>query len=114
MVTCCDGTRSIRSLPQCRFAQAAWPRRKLARREGSTSDRTRSRDRDPRCRLYAKTLQIEHLKAQLAVLRRARFGRSSEKLDREIAQLELMLGELEEGLAEALANVRHEHSLSGA
>ena len=27
--------------------------------------------------LYAKTLQIEHLKAQLAVLRRARFGRSS-------------------------------------
>ena len=28
--------------------------------------------------LYSKTLQIEHLKAQLAVLRRARFGRSSE------------------------------------
>src|SRR5712691_12660285 len=51
--------------------------------------------------LYAKTLQIEHLKAQLAVLRRARFGRSSEKLDREIEQLELMLGELEEGVAEA-------------
>jgi transposase len=45
--------------------------------------------------LYAKTLQIEHLKAQLAVLRRARFGRSSEKLDREIEQLELILGELE-------------------
>jgi chromosome segregation ATPase len=40
--------------------------------------------------LYAKTLQIEHLKAQLAVLRRARFGRSSEKLDREIEQLELL------------------------
>src|SRR6476646_4017798 len=50
--------------------------------------------------LYAKTLQIEHLKAQLAVLRRARFGRSSEKLDREIEQLELLLGELEEGVAE--------------
>jgi hypothetical protein len=50
--------------------------------------------------LYAKTLQIEHLKAQLAVLRRARFGRSSEKLDREIEQLELILGELEEGVAE--------------
>src|SRR5580700_11416531 len=41
--------------------------------------------------LYSKTLQIEHLKAQLAVLRRARFGRSSEKLDREIEQLELVL-----------------------
>src|SRR6202142_1046574 len=53
--------------------------------------------------LYAKTLQIEHLKAQLAVLRRARFGRSSEKLDREIEQLELVLGDLEEGLAESTA-----------
>src|SRR6476469_7760024 len=50
--------------------------------------------------LYSKTLQIEHLKAQLAVVRRARFGRSSEKLDREIEQLELILGELEEGVAE--------------
>src|SRR3979490_2330490 len=49
--------------------------------------------------LYAKALQIEHLKAQLAVLRRTRFGRSSEKLDREIEQLELLLGELEEGRA---------------
>jgi hypothetical protein len=35
--------------------------------------------------LSAKTLQIENLKAQLAKLRRARFGRSSEKLDRETA-----------------------------
>ena len=33
---------------------------------------------------------------QLAVLRRARFGRSSEKLDRDIEQLELLIGELEE------------------
>jgi transposase len=47
--------------------------------------------------LYSKTLQIEHLKAQLAVLRRARFGRSSEKLDREIEQL------VEEGVAESKA-----------
>jgi transposase len=51
--------------------------------------------------LYSKTLQIEHIKAQLAVLRRARFGRSSEKLDCEIEQLELVLGELEEGVAES-------------
>jgi uncharacterized protein (DUF3084 family) len=50
--------------------------------------------------LYAKTLQIENLKAQLAVLRRSRYGRSSEKLDQEIEQLELLLGELEEGVAE--------------
>jgi transposase len=51
--------------------------------------------------LYAKTLHIEKLKAQLAALRRARFGRSSEKLDREIEQMELLLGELEEGQAES-------------
>jgi transposase len=50
--------------------------------------------------LYAKTLHIEKLKAQLAVLRRARFGRKSEKLDREIEQLELLIGDLEEGQAE--------------
>ena len=53
--------------------------------------------------LYAKTLQIENLRAQLAKLRRARFGRSSEKLDREIEQLELTLGEMEEGVAESKA-----------
>src|SRR5438309_5282567 len=49
--------------------------------------------------IYAKTLHIEKLKMQLAVLRRARFGRSSEKLDRDIEQLELLIGELEEEAA---------------
>jgi len=51
--------------------------------------------------LYAKTLHIEKLKMQLALLRRARFGRSSEKLDHDIEQLELLIGELEEGKAES-------------
>ena len=46
------------------------------------------------------TLHIEKLKMQLAVLRRARFGRSSETLDRDIARLELLTGELEEEAAE--------------
>jgi transposase len=50
--------------------------------------------------LYAKTLHIEKLKAQLAVLRRARFGRSSEKIDRDIEQLELMIGDIEEDQGE--------------
>ena len=50
--------------------------------------------------IHAKTLHIEKLKVQLAVLRRARFGRSSEKLDRDIEQLELLIGELEEEQAE--------------
>lgn len=37
------------------------------------------------------------------MLKRARFGRSSEKLDRDIEQLELLIGELEEGDAESHA-----------
>ena len=53
--------------------------------------------------IYAKTLYIEKIKAQLAALRRARFGRSSEKLNLEIEQLELLLGDLEEGDAESTA-----------
>jgi transposase len=53
--------------------------------------------------IHAKTLHIEKLKMQLAILRRARFGRSSEKLDRDIEQLELLIGELEEEAAETEA-----------
>lgn len=49
--------------------------------------------------LRATSLRIEKLEHQLAVLKRARFGRSSEKLDRQIEQLELMLGELQEAQA---------------
>jgi transposase len=49
--------------------------------------------------IHAKTLHIEKLKMQLAVLRRARFGRSSEKLDHDIEQLELLIGELEADIA---------------
>lgn len=46
--------------------------------------------------IYSKTLHIEKLKAELALLRRARFGRSSERIE----QLELLIGELEEDAAE--------------
>lgn len=56
--------------------------------------------------LYAKTLHIEKLKAQLATLRRARFGQSSEKLDRQIDLLELIIGDLEE--AEAASEARQD------
>jgi len=51
--------------------------------------------------IYAKTVHIEKLKMQLALLRRARFGRSSEKMEHEIEQLELLIGDLEEGQAES-------------
>lgn len=50
--------------------------------------------------IHAKTLLIEKLKMQLAVLRRARFGRSSEKLDAQVEQLELLIGDIEETDAE--------------
>src|SRR6202012_6209650 len=53
--------------------------------------------------IHAKTLHIEKLKMQLAVLRRARFGRSSEKLNRDIEQLELLIGALEQDAAEGEA-----------
>jgi len=45
--------------------------------------------------LVTKALEIEKLKIQLARLRRQQFGRSSEKINRIIEQLELMLDELE-------------------
>jgi Transposase C of IS166 homeodomain len=53
--------------------------------------------------VHTKTLLIEKLRMQLSILRRARFGRSSEKLDREIEQLELLLGDIEESDAERQA-----------
>ena len=53
--------------------------------------------------VHAKTLLIEKLKMQLAVMQRARFGRSSEKLDRDIEQLELLIGDIEETEAESEA-----------
>ena len=56
-----------------------------------------------RAELTGARLLIEQLKAQLAVLRRMSFGRSSEKLEREITQLELLLEDLEEGEAERVA-----------
>jgi transposase len=62
--------------------------------------------------LYAKTLHIEKLKAQLATLRRARFGQSSEKLDRQIDLLELVIGDLEE--AEARNEERQEKAAASS
>jgi transposase len=49
-----------------------------------------------RAELTAAALRIEQYKAQLAKLRRMQFGRSSEKLDTQVAQLELLLEDLEE------------------
>ena len=53
-------------------------------------------------KLQSRDLLIEHLKLQIAKLRRQQFGRSSEQLDQQIAQLELTLEELESGAAELI------------
>lgn len=50
--------------------------------------------------LHSRNVLIEQMKLQLAQLRRMKFGRSSEQLDAQIAQLELSLEELEANAAE--------------
>jgi transposase len=55
--------------------------------------------------LVAKQIEIEHLRAMLAKLRRQHYGRSSEKLDAEIDQLELTLEDAEAAQAQAEANL---------
>jgi transposase len=54
-------------------------------------------------RLSSRETEIEHLKLMLAKLRRMQFGRKSEKLERQIEQLELRLEDLQadEGAADA-------------
>ena len=47
--------------------------------------------------MASREVEIEHLKLLIAKLRRMQFGRSSEKLDRKINQLELRLEELQAG-----------------
>ena len=45
--------------------------------------------------LVTRKVEIEQLRLELAKLKRLKFGRSSERLDARIAQLELTLEELE-------------------
>ena len=49
-----------------------------------------------KAKLTAALLEIEQIKMQLATLRRQRYGQSSEKLDNDIAQLEMRLEDCEE------------------
>src|ERR1700693_4692074 len=55
-----------------------------------------------------KALEIEKLRFQIAKLRRMQFGRSSERITRQIAQLEFQLEELETGQAEDAAHAAAE------
>jgi len=52
-----------------------------------------------------RTLEIEKLRFQIARLRRMQFGRSSERITRQIEQLALQLEELETAEAEEIAKV---------
>ena len=56
--------------------------------------------------LLSRDTEIEHLKLLIAKLRRMQFGRKSEKLDRQIEQLELRLDELQATQAENIAGSR--------
>jgi transposase len=53
-----------------------------------------------RLRLIAEQLLNEKLRLQIAVLKRARFGRSSEQLDTHIAQLQLSIEDLESSVSQ--------------
>ncbi len=53
--------------------------------------------------LFSRDEEIERLKLLIAKLRRAQFGRKSEKIDWEIEQLELKLDELEASRAQRVA-----------
>ena len=62
--------------------------------------------------LLSRDAEIEHLKLLIAKLRREQFGRSSEKLDRHIAQLELRLGELETNRAQEIGTTKSSSAAS--
>lgn len=64
--------------------------------------------------LSTRTAEIDHLNLVLAKLKRMQFGRSSEKLDQQIGQMELQLEDLEaeEAVAEAQAPAQVMSSLT--
>lgn len=80
----------------------------LAERAERQSERTRLAEAEAKlaardAELSKRAVEIEHLKSILAKLRRQRYGRSSEKLDAEIHQLELWVDDAETSLAQAKA-----------
>jgi len=56
-----------------------------------------------RAQLHSHVAEIEHLKLVIAKLKRLQFGRRSEKLEREVEQLELRLEELQVAATPAVA-----------
>ena len=64
--------------------------------------------------IVSRDSEIEQLKLLIAKLRRMQFGRSSEKLDRQIEQLELRLEALQLNDAEKVAALPEAHRERGA
>lgn len=58
---------------------------------------------EQRAQLNSRIAEIEHLKLLIAKLKRMQFGRSSERLDRQVEQLELRLEELQSHQAQVAA-----------
>ena len=74
--------------------------RRLVAAQREELDAERAARKAAESALFNRNLLIEKLKVQIARLKRMHFGRSSEKLATEIAQLELALEELETAQAE--------------
>jgi TolA-binding protein len=62
--------------------------------------------------LSSRVIEIEHLKLTIAKLRRMQFGRKSEKVERQIEQLELRLEDLQadEGAATQADSKKAQHA----
>jgi transposase len=54
----------------------------------------------------SQKLELEKLRFQIAVLKRERYGRSSEQLDQQLLQMQLSIEDLEASLAERPPGVR--------
>ncbi len=77
--------------------------KKLVLAQAADIERTGAELAAAKAGLLTKTLEIEKLKIQIARLKRMSFGASSERIRRELEQLELKLEELETAEAEAEA-----------
>ena len=95
----------METVPRTPQEEIAALRQQLAEREAAIAARD-ALIAEREANLAEAAAEIEHLKFQLAALRRRHFGQSSEKLAAEIAQLELRLEDLEENQAEREAKGR--------
>src|SRR5271165_1563828 len=57
-------------------------------------------------RLLSQKLELEKLRFEIACLKRVKYGRSSEQLDREITQMQLSIEDLEASLSARPEEVR--------